>query len=441
LYICNFQVTYKWLSKILKVHVNTAKQILWAFYEKYRESHDIECTYLLIGLLDNNEVRVEIVKGSDLSKAQKKFHKIISEHLYSVHKSLENLELLASSDPGDVNYSAIKCDVCNERSDEEIQLLRWGTTTKKAITESITNTNITNLVNLSKKEKNLVTNKNDGLNTLPNAFKKSKNSEETKLSFQKKNKVSIEKNETTMQEVKDSTEKDKNSGGNDEMCKDDNSKKIKDSTERNKTSTVNSNIKKIPSKNNLIKKKGLDNFFGKLTSLPQPMKTTPLEKKDDETNIEVTKKEKFEERKTEESKGDLRGKKRNRSKDIDQSAKKRKRLVIQSDSSDSEAQSDTEMEDTFPELEPAQSPVKTKSPSPPRMKHENGKKKVLKLVNKVYKENGYIVTKKEHIYVTCSEDEEEKKEEEERKKMKKMGGKMEKVKKKQSTLTDFFKKS
>jgi len=377
---------------------------------------------------------VEIVKGSDLSKAQKKFHKIISEHLYSVHKSLDNLELLTSSDPGDVNYSAIKCDVCNERSDEEIQLLRWGTTAKKTITENVINTNTTNLINPSKKEKNLVTKKNDGLNTLPNAFKKSKSSEETKLSFQKKNKISIKKNETTMQEIKGSAEEDKNSRENDEMCKDDSSK-VKDSTERNKTSTVNSNIKKISLKNNPIKKKGLDNFFEKLTSLPQPIKTTSSEKKDDKINIEVAK-----ERKIKENKGDLRGKKRNRSKDIDQSAKKRKRLVIQSDSSDSEAQSDAEMEDTFPELE-AKSPVRTKSPSPPRMKHENGKKKVLKLVNKVYKENGYIVTKKESIYVSCSEDEEEKKEEEERRNIKKIEGKMEKVKKKQSTLTDFFKKS
>jgi len=377
---------------------------------------------------------VEIVKGSDLSKAQKKFHKIISEHLYSVHKSLENLELLASSDPGDVNYSAIKCDICNERSDEEIQLLRWGTTAKKAITENVINTNTTNLINPSKKEKNLVTKKNDGLNTLSNAFKKSKSSEETKLSFQKKNKISIKKNETTMQEIKDSAEEDKNSRENDEMCKDDSSK-VKDSTGRNKTSTVNSNIQKISLKNNPIKKKGLDNFFEKLTSLPQPIKTTSSEKKDDKTNIEVAK-----EKKIKENKGDLRGKKRNRSKDIDQSAKKRKRLVIQSDSSDSEAQSDAEMEDTFPEIE-AKSPVRTKSPSPPRMKHENGKKKVLKLVSKVYKENGYIVTKKESIYVSCSEDEEEKKEEEERRNIKKIEGKMEKVKKKQSTLTDFFKKS
>jgi len=415
---------------------------LWAFYEKYRESHDIECTYLLIGLLDNNEVRVEIVKGSDLSKAQKKFHKIISEHLYSVHKSLKDLELLASSDPGDVNYSAIKCDACNERNDEEIQLLRWGTTAKKAVTENVINTNMMNAVNPSKNEKNLVTKKNNGLNTLHSAFKKSRIPEETKLSFQKKNKVSIEKSEIAIQEVKDSTEKennsvekDKNFEKNDEMCKNDNSKKIKDSTDRNKISTGNSNIKKISSKNNPVKKKGLDNFFEKLTSLPQSMKATSSETNDDKNNIEVTK-----ENKTKENKGDLRGKKRNRSKDIDQSAKKRKRLVIQSDSSDSEAQSDTEMEDTFPELE-AEPPVRTKSPSPPRMKHENGKKKVLKLVNKVYKENGYIVTKKEHIYVSCSEDEEEKKEEEERRKMKKIEGKMEKVKKKQSTLTDFFKKS
>ncbi|XP_011343988.1 DNA polymerase delta subunit 3 [Ooceraea biroi] len=434
-------VTYKWLSKILKVHVNTAKQILWAFYEKYHESHNIECTYLLIGLLNDNEMRVEVIKGSDLLKAREKFRTIISEHLYSVHKPLEDLELLASSDPGDINYSAIKCDACKERSDEEMQLLRWGTVARKAVPENVVNANTTDVANRLKVEKNLITKKNNGVSTLFRTSGKSKNSEETKPTLQKKDKALIEKDETSMQEAKGLAEKqddspakeDKNSTKksekSDEVSKDKSSKKVQNSTERKKSST-----KKISPKNKPMKSKGLDNFFEKRTSPPQPVKTVSSEKNDDKTNTEVTK-----EIETKEEKKELRGKKRNRSKDISQSTKKRKRVVVQSDSSDSEVQSDAEMEDAVPELE-AEPLVRTKSPSPPRMKHENGKKKVLKLVNKVYKENGYIVTKKEHVYVSCSEDEEEKKEEEERRK-KKVETKTEKVKKKQSTLTDFFKKS
>lgn len=422
--------------------MNTAKQILWAFYEKYHESHDIECTYLLIGLLNDNEIRVEVVKGSNLSKARDKFSNIISEHLYSLHKPLENLELLANSDPGDVSYSAIKCDACKERSDEEMYLLRWGTAARKAVTENIVNGNTMDLANPSRTDKNMTTKKN-GSNTLFNMPKKSKNTEEAKSSFQKKDEASVERDRTSTDEIKekkDAVEKDKNPMKKTNENKNKSPEKDKNSTGKNKTCAANSCGKKTSPKNkNTTQKKGLAHFFEKRTSPQQPAQSTPVEKNDDEINSDIVKEEKS---KKEEKQA--RGRKRNRSKGIDRSSKKRKRVIVQSDSSDSEAQSDTEMENVIPELEAeleAEPPARTKSPSPPKMKHENGKKKVLKVVNKVYKEDGYIVTKKEHVYVSCSEDEEERKEEEERKQIKKMDAKMEKVKKKQSTLTDFFKKS
>ncbi|KAG5330798.1 DPOD3 polymerase, partial [Acromyrmex heyeri] len=230
-------VTYKWLSKELHIHVNIAKQILWDFYQKYQSNNNIECTYLLIGHLKEKGMRVEVVKGSNLSEAKEKFNKIISEHVYSVHKPIADLELLATSGSGDTIYSAIKCDACKERTDEEMQLLRWGTTVKKVTMENVTNLKSTNLTNSSKAEKNPKTTKKNGFNNLFNM----------------------------------------------------------------------------------------------------------------------------------------------------------------TDSSDSEVQSDIEMEDSVPEMEP-EVPMKAKSPSPPKVKHENGKRKVLKLINRTYKEGEYIVTKKEHVY-------------------------------------------
>ncbi|XP_018346926.1 PREDICTED: DNA polymerase delta subunit 3-like [Trachymyrmex septentrionalis] len=218
-------VTYKWLSKELHIHVNIAKQMLWDFYQKYQSNNNIECTYLLIGHLKEKGMRVEVVKGSNLSEAKEKFNKIISEHVYSVHKPIADLELLATSGSGDTAYSAIKCDACKERTDEEMQLLRWGTTAKKLTMENVTNLKSINSTNSSKAEKNLKT-----------------------------------------------------------------------------------------------------------------------------------------------------------------------------DSSDSEIQSDVEMEESVPEMEP-EIPMKAKSPSPPKVKHENGKRKVLKLINRTYKEGEYIVTKKEHVYI------------------------------------------
>ncbi|XP_029166047.1 DNA polymerase delta subunit 3-like isoform X2 [Nylanderia fulva] len=446
-------VTYKWLSNELHVHVNVAKQILWEFYQKYKNDN-IECTYLLIGLLKNNEMRVEVVKESALSKAKEKFDKIISEHLYSVHKPLVDLELLATSGSGNVNYSAIKCDACKERSDEEMQLLRWGTAAKKITIENKMNSKPVNSINSSKTEQNSVTTKKSGFNNLFGTTGKQKSPEKLK-SFQEQDKCLTkkgnnfmkdltEKDETLKEEDEKLTEKEKGS-----VKKDKGSSKNKGSVEKNKGS-VNSTTKKVSPKNNSVQKGSLDNFFGKHASSSKPIEIISAEKKNDNDKKEEiisaekkndNNKKKVAEKRKPKEKENLRGKKRNRSKETDETAKKRKRIVVQSDSSDSERQSDIEMEESVPESPEPEAVVRPKSPSPPKIKRENGKRKVLKLVNKTYKEGDYIVTKKEHIYVSCSEDEEETKGEEKRREAKKVETKVEKVKKKQSTLTDFFKKS
>lgn len=399
---------------------------------------------MLIGLLKNKGIRVEVVKESNVSKAKEKFSKIMSEHLYSVHKPLVDLELLASSGSGDVHYSAIKCDVCKERSDEEMQLLRWGTATKKVTMENMTNSKPIDSVNPSKTEKKSMTSKTSGFNNLFNMAGKSKSPEKLKSSFQEhdrdsikkvKNKDLMKKDQASMEtkelikKENDITEKDKNFAQKNK----DSTEKMKNSTEKNKGSMANTMTKKVSPQNNSIKKGSLDNFFGKLTSPLKSVEVTSSKKDND--NV----KEEFIDKKASEDKKKLHGKKRNRSKEKDEIAKKRKRIVVQNDSSDSEIQSDIEIEESFPETEP-KAVTKPKSPSPPRVKHENGKRKVLKLINRTYKEGEYIVTKKEHIYISCSEDEEEK-EEEMKRKEKKSEPKIEKLKKKQSTLMDFFKRS
>lgn len=404
---------------------------------------------MLIGLLKDKGIRVEVVKESNVAKAKEKFSKIMSEHLYSVHKPLADLELLASSGSGDINYSAIKCDVCKERSDEEMQLLRWGTAAKKITMENTTNSKPINSMNSLKIEKNLMTTKNKGFNNLFKMAGKSKSPEKLKSSFQEhddrasikedknfcKKKESVEKDQVLIEETKELIGKEKDIVEKDKNCieKDkDSAEKIKSSTEKKKGSVANTTAKKVSPQSNSMKKGSLINFFGKQTS-SKSMEVTS-EKKNDSA------KEEFTERKASEEKKKLQRKKRNRSKDSGEIAKKRKRIVVQNDSSDSEIQSDIEMEESVPETEP-ETLAKPKSPSPPRVKHENGKRKVLKLVNRTYKEGEYIVTKKEHVYVSCSEEEEEEREEEMKRKEKKAETKIEKVKKKQSTLTAFFKRS
>ncbi|KAL0105799.1 hypothetical protein PUN28_015897 [Cardiocondyla obscurior] len=438
-------VTYKWLSKELRVHVNTAKQILWKFYQKYKNDN-IECTYLLIGLLKDKGMRVEIVRESNISKAKEKFSKILSEHIYSVHKPLVNLELLANSDSGDINYSTIKCEACKERSDKEMQLLRWGAAAKKITTENMTNSKPIDSKS-SKTVQNSMTAKKHGFTNLFNVGEKQKLALNDTDSSKKdknlckdsvKNKNSMGKNQESTEETEELIEKVKDTAEKDKIVeKDKNSvEKIKNLTKKNKSSKNNSAAKKVSPQNNSTKKGDLNSFFAKQTSPTKCVTVTP-EKKNDNIKEEFTEKKVTKEKKT------LHGKKRNRSIETNENAKKRKRIVVQDDSSDSEVHSDIEMEEPQPDPEP-ETLVKPKSPSPPKVKHENGKRKILKLVNKTYKEGEYVVTKKEHVYVSCSEDEEEKekeREEEKKRKERKTEIKIENTKKKQSTLTDFFKRS
>lgn len=442
------QVTYKWLSKELEVHVNVAKQMLWEFYEKHRDSGDIECTYLLIGTLKENGMRVEVVRESDLSKAKEKFSKITSEHVYSIHKPLEDLELLASSDTsGDVKFSAIKCDACVERNDEEMYRLRWGTAAMKITEEKVVNSKPVEPVNYSKIDKKPAAAKKNGFKNFFNTAGKQKSPETSKASKTEKDNESEDKN-NSLSNGTDLTERSKGS------------EKNKSPLEKSKSTTGSSKSKKTSSKaeeTNKTKKGGLESFFGKMSSLPKPAEVKAPEKKEEvkvpekkEEEVKASKKkekEVFETKKVKE-KEKTRGKKRIRSQSNDKEAKKRKRIVVQSDSSDSEAQSDIDVEEPMPEaVAETETPIRPKSPSPPAVKHENGKRKVLKMVNETYKDDrGFIVTKKVHVYVSCSEDEEEKEREEKKKKEKgpspkKAKMKVDNAKKKQSVLTKFFSKA
>lgn len=430
------QVTYKWLSKELQVHVNIAKQILWEFYEKHRENSDIKCTYLLMGTLNNtNGMRVEVVKEADLSKAKEKYSKIISQHLYSVHRHLEDLELLAGPDTsGDVKYSAIKCDACIERTDEEMHLLRWRTSSMKITEEKAANSKPMEYTNNRKIDNPTAVTKKNGFNNFFNTAGKQKSPETSKT----------EKDQEPEKNSKDTDLTDKHRGP----------KKNKSLLEKRKSSSESSKSKKVSPKTEEAKKAkkgGLDNFFGKMSSLPKPAEVKAPEKREDQEAKEETKKESKKEIKEEnkkvKEKEKPRGKKRVRSQGSDNAAKKRKRIMIQSDSSDSEAENDMDMEEPMPEaVIEAEAPARPKSPSPPPVKRENGKRKVLKMVNETYKDDrGFMVTKKVHVYVSCSEDEEEEQERKKREKgpslSKKAQAKVDNTKKKQTTLMKFFKAS
>lgn len=421
-------VTYKWLSKELEVHVNIAKQVLWEFWQKHQEEDNITSTVMLIGYLKSGGMRVEVVKQSNLDTAKDKFNKIISEHLYSIQKSIPDLEFLFINDEGDVRFSAIKCNESVERSDEELSNLRWGSLLKDRPVPKQNNLkspdNKPEEVKISEtiKHNNQTSKKSTDKKTVPVSQKTGFNNLFGKVNNKENN-------------VKPSTSKD-----------------IKNNQEitPEKTSVDKSNSSSKENKfNKKEERKSISSYFGKNANVIQDSPKKKETKKEqtkgnhnvkddieDNTEIEVTSI-----KNNDKTKKEKRGTKRNRSKESkNNTIQKRKRIIVDVDSSDSQSEDEHMKSESEPEVEEIISSDNiNKSPSPPPpppMMNSNGKARILKVVDRTYEEDGFLVTKKVHVYETCSEDTTEIKEKEERKNVAKV-----ETKKKQTTLMSFFKRS
>jgi DNA polymerase delta subunit 3 len=125
-------VTYKWLSKNLGIHVNTAKQLLYTFATE--QKNNVHITYLVGGFLsDGTGCKIQIVPEEDLIRVKAKFKTLTSEHVYSVQKTkaLPDLAILYAvdkheRDKNDIckRLSAITCSNSVLRPQEEIDRLR-----------------------------------------------------------------------------------------------------------------------------------------------------------------------------------------------------------------------------------------------------------------------------------------------------------------------------
>jgi len=125
-------VTYKWLSKNLGIHVNTAKQLLYTFATE--QKNNVHVTYLVGGfLIDGTGCKIQIVPEEDLARAKAEFKTLTSEHVYSVQKTkaLPDLAILYAvdkheRDKNDIckRLSAITCSNSVLRPQEEIDRLR-----------------------------------------------------------------------------------------------------------------------------------------------------------------------------------------------------------------------------------------------------------------------------------------------------------------------------
>ncbi|XP_047363206.1 DNA polymerase delta subunit 3-like [Vespa velutina] len=419
-------VTYKWLSKELEVHVNVAKQVLWEFWQRHQKENNIESTVMLIGNLKSGGMRVEVVKQSNLDLAKDKFNNIMSEHLYSIQKSMPDLGSLFMYDKGDVRFGAIKCHESVERSDEELSILRWGSLFKdhsvpKQDDEKLKSIKISEEVDISE----------------------TKEDDQTNRKYRDKRTISVSQKTgfNNLFGKVHNKEKDISSTSKFTCINEETSPKKKSIDKQNSSPKESKSIKKK-------EKSGIASFFGKSSDVrkysdkvEQADNSTKDDIKDDAAEAQVISTEN-----NDKSKNETRGIKRNRSEEPKSTMKKRKRIIVNDDLIDSESE-DERVKSTVSESEQEMEIIsdnKEKSPSPPRLMDNNGKARILKVVDQTYEEDGFLVTKKVHVYENCSENvtETTAKEEDETKK-KKVSADVAKVqtKKKQTTLTSFFKRS
>ncbi|KOC63229.1 hypothetical protein WH47_02738 [Habropoda laboriosa] len=321
-----------------------------------------------MGILHDDGMRIEVVKEKDLLTAKKKYNKVVCEHIYSLQKVLPEIHLLGNTENGDIKYSAIKCLENNERSDAEMHSLRWGVISREI--QSVPQERTTSIFESIKEKQDVGPDKkqidkkknseNKGFNNLFGKIINKQKSPSAKY-------MEVEFSNSTKQISKD---------------------------------VASESLKKD------IRKGGLDSFLQQNKN--QGLGTDCLEKNKNTNSIE---KESTEKKIISENNKKLTknicGKKRKRSKDTNNTTKRRKRIIVQSESSDTETSDDEGEKEQLPPSPENVSPVKVHSVSPPQVKIENGKRKVLKRVDKTFEEDGFLVTKKVHVYESCSEDEPE----------------------------------
>lgn len=362
-------LTYMYLSKKLCIHVNESKELLSSFIKKCKASKPpvkTHVNYLISGLVDCNKARNVVCSENDLHRVRGELKSVFFEHIYSVSKGEKAVDGVTLSNVNNfLDFQSciglIRSKSCSKHSDTEINNLK-------------SHSHESSLLSFTK--------------TLTSIEQKKKFKQEPAQGI---NKMSVEVNvKNENQEV--------------------NTSKTTSSATRTKTNS----------------QKGISGFFNKQTSKPVQEKHT--QEADNKSVISKTKNEtektigrvKREEKNTSEISNSSRTKFENKT--VNGSAKfiidkknarvdkKRKRVLHLSDSeSEEDGNNPFANEDCVKETIDSDNEI----PLTPRanvVKVTSGvinPKKKRKLVDKVYTdEDGYILTKKEEVYESCSDNDE-----------------------------------
>lgn len=125
-------VTYISLSKDLCIHINTSKLLLQNLVDKIHKENPkilLNVVYIISGIVGDNRVWTTVCAADNLEKLRLKFTSIFYEHIYSVNKGNstvdQNMYLLLNTF-NDFNLCAglIKSKECDKRTSNEIVNLK-----------------------------------------------------------------------------------------------------------------------------------------------------------------------------------------------------------------------------------------------------------------------------------------------------------------------------
>lgn len=369
-------VTYISVSKELCVHVNESKTLLALAVEEIKKKQPditLNVNFILSGLLNDQSARTLVCSETDLDTEKAKFRTVFFLHIYSVSQGLtgvDNAAIVSVNRFDDFSLCAglVKSSSCSKRTLEEIESL------KSKSVASVDSQPTT----APKRDK--------PKDTIPNGSDKTKHVV----------KAHATKSEPVLKTEVVSPKKDA------------------------PTSTSNG---KISNNTNGKKPKGIAGFFSKANSAPtikprkpvqengikkevikEEKKTEPVIEEMDVDVEEIPVKKVKEEPKSASKSASKKNSSLSKIKKTAKVDKKRKRVLHVSDS-----ESD---EDPFADDKPAHQESDDEIPPTPSVntvKITSGilnPKKRRKVVDKTYTdEDGYILTRKEEVYESCSDDE------------------------------------
>lgn len=439
-------VTYVSLSKELCIHVNDSKLLLNKLVEEIKQKvpvDTINVSYIISGITEDFRGRTTVAVEQDIADARSTFKAIFFEHVYSISKGLPKVDkvaFLAVSKFEDFPLCTglIKSNSCVKRSSDEMCTLK---------------SNSQPTVQVEPKQSSSLQKK---IKTEPKEIVKNGHTEPKEVC-----KVHETKSEPAIKSEIPSPKKHLSSNGKPKQELKKNGPKSQKSIAGFFSKSNSAPVKKII--DDVIKNK---DDIKELKSEKENFKEqTEMGAEKMEIDEEVENKQKKTELKkeTQNTKEITKNKSLNQIKKKAKVDKKRKRVLYISDS-ESDGENNPFVDDSEPNIEHESEDEIPPTPAVKTVKISSGiinPKKRRKIVNKTYTdEDGYILTKKEEVYESCSDNDEELPSKEnivdgnqvkvppkiEQQSPKKNGTKNSKKKispsqkGKQATLTNFFKK-